>query len=111
MSEAKSEASALIAGLSSPSGYWVEFKPGDPALYSPEAFALEKFRWGGQIRALYLRPQQGCSQEPAAYRGRFWHQAKHYAYNRKIDPGATPMYIGPVLHDPVIDEPPFGAAG
>jgi len=87
-----------------PIGYWLEFRPGDVCLYTPENFAREKFAPGAEIRGLYTAPQPGCSAEPAAYRGRWWHQAKHYQHNNSsTDPDAVPLYLGQVLHDPAHD--------
>lgn len=83
-----------------PVGYCLEFRPGDRCYYGLEDFARETHRSGAVIRGLYREPQPGCEQAPSAYRGRFWHEARHYAYNGRHDPGATPLYMGPVLHDP-----------
>lgn len=86
--------------ISSPVGYWVEFRTGDPCLYTLEDFSRETFAFGGEIRGLYAEPQHGCKQEPAAYKGRWWHEAKDYTYNSHMDPDARPLYLGHVLHDP-----------
>ena len=86
-----------------PIGYWVEWRPGDALFYSPEDFAREKHAPSAEIRGLYTAPQPGCKLEPAAYRGRYWHQAKHYKHNSGIDPDAVPLYLGQVLHDPAHD--------
>ena len=86
-----------------PIGYWLEFRPGDVCLYTPEDFARETMAPGAEIRGLYTAPQPGCKQEPAAYRGRYWHQAKHYLHNGGMDPDAVPLYLGQVLHDPAHD--------
>jgi len=83
-----------------PLGYWLEWRPGDVCLYTPEDFAREKFAPGAEIRGLYTAPQPGCCAEPAAYLGRFWHQAKHYTPTSLSDPDAVPLYLGQVLHEP-----------
>lgn len=89
-----------MKNITAPVGYWVEYRPGDPCLYSLADFARETYRSGGEIRGLYTAPQPGCKQEPAAYRGRYVHQAKHYKHNSLTDPDAVPLYLGQVLHDP-----------
>jgi len=84
-----------------PQGYWLEWRPGRVCLLKPEHFALETQSPSALIRGLYSCPQPGCRQEPAAYLGRFWHEAEHYAEGgSKSDPDAVPLYLGPVLHDP-----------
>lgn len=103
--------SPVERGVSRPVGYWVEYRPGDPCLYTVEEFGRETYSGGGEIRGLYLRPQPGCKQEPAAYRGRYWHQAKHFKHNAGLDAGAVPLYFGPVLHDPERDGDLRGVAG
>ncbi len=86
-----------------PIGYWVEWRPGDVCLYTPEDFAREGFAPSAEIRGLYTAPQPGCNQEPAAYRGRYWHEAKHYEHNSSMDTDAVPLYLGQVLNDPARD--------
>jgi hypothetical protein len=86
-----------------PLGYWLEFRPGDVCLYTLEDFGRETAAASAEIRGLYTSPQPGCNQEPAAYRGRYWHQARNYMNNSTIDPDALPMYLGQVLHDPERD--------
>lgn len=88
--------------METPAGYWLEYRPGSPCLYSPEAFSRETRHEGAQIRGLYLSPQGGCQQSPAAYRGRFWVLAKHFRPG--TDPIAQPLYLGPILYEPPIDE-------
>lgn len=84
----------------SPVGYRLEYRPGRPCFYSLDDFARETFAEGAEIRGLYTQPQSGCSDQPAAYRGRYWHEATHYEGNRYLDPEATPLYLGQVLHSP-----------
>ena len=87
-----------------PVGYWLEYRPGDPVFYTLENFGRETFASGAEVRGLYTKPQPGCSAVPAAYRGRYWHQAKHYLHNGGMDPDAVPLYLGQVLHDPAHDD-------
>ena len=91
-----------------PVGYWIEYRPGDPCIYGLADFARETYRSGGEIRGLYTTPQPGCSATPAAYRGRYFHQAKHCLHNGGMDPDAVPLYFGQVLHEPAHDAAAWG---
>lgn len=94
-----------------PVGYRLEFRPGDFCFYSLADFARETFAFGAAIQGLYADPQPGCPAEPAAYRGRYWHSARHYQGNKQTDPDAVPLYLGQVLHDPAQDAQPDRSEG
>lgn len=82
-------------------GYRLEFRAGDYCHYTPSDFARETYADRARICGLFAAPQPGCSPEPAAYLGRYWHEARHYANGgARIDPGAQALYLGPVMHSP-----------
>ena len=83
-------------------GYRLEWKPGEYVHMSPEYYAKEVCRDGARTWGLYAEPQPGCSAEVAVYRGRYWIQPK-YVYNTDLK-DFTPLYLGPVLHEPPMDE-------
>ena len=83
-----------------PDGYRVEYKPGDYCFYGLTAFSVESRALSGRICGLYKSPQAGCQQEPVAYRGKFWHEAKHFYDSGQLDPDAVALYVGPVLYEP-----------
>lgn len=89
-----------------PIGYRLEYRAGDYGFYSLEDFARETFAPSARICGLYSAPQPGCSASVAAYRGRFWHNAKNYQHNCDMDPHAVPLYLGQVLHEPAHDAMP-----
>lgn len=83
-----------------PLGYLIEYRPGDPCIYNVEEFQKETYAYGGLIRGLYISPQPGCDSKPAAYRClHFWTLAKYWKKEDELHP-ATPLYMGPVLHNP-----------
>jgi len=90
----------MRATIATPVGYWLEFRPGRVLLMSPDEFARETNRDGACIWGLFPEPQPGCNSGPAAYRGNYWHEAKHYKYNQRIDPDARPVFRGQMLQRP-----------
>lgn len=83
-----------------PIGYRIEYRSGDYCFYSIQDFQRETRRGGGRIHSLHAAPQLGCPEEPVAYKGRFWCQAKYWDGNKQIDQEAVPVYLGPELYDP-----------
>ena len=92
--------------IQTPIGYRIEFRAGDYCFYRPEDMPADaKYIYGARIVGLFTTRQQGCDRSVAAYYGRYWHQAKHYANGGdRFDPDAAPLYLGPVINDPEIDE-------
>lgn len=89
-----------------PQGYRLEFKAGEYCFYTPEDFAREVNADTARIWGLFVEPQPGCSNEPAAWRmrsgrgrGNFWCEARYWTANAYMDPEAVPMYLGPVLSE------------
>ena len=87
-----------------PQGYRLEWKAGDYCFYTPDEFQREVHQSSARVWALFPTPQPGCSAEPAAYRGAMWCEARYRKANAYMDPDAVPMYLGPVLHEPPMDE-------
>lgn len=85
-----------------PVGYRLEWKPGDYVHESVEAFAQEICKESARIWGLFTTPQAGCDPAVAVYKGRYWVQPK-YVHGQSLD-GFTPLYLGPVLHDPALSE-------
>ena len=83
-------------------GYRLEWKPGEYLFATPESFAKEVCRDSARIWGLYTEPQHGCSDAITVYRGPHWIQPK-YVYSKCLD-GFAPLYLGPVLYEPIIDE-------
>ena len=87
-----------------PQGYRLEWKAGDYCFYTPEDFSREVNTNNARVCGLFTAPQPGCSGEPAAYRGVMWCEARYRKANAFMDPDAVPMYLGPVLHEPPMNE-------
>ena len=87
-----------------PQGYRLEWKAGDYCFYTPEDFSREVNTNNARVCGLFTAPQPGCSGEPAAYRGVMLCEARYRKANAFMDPDAVPMYLGPVLHEPPMNE-------
>lgn len=83
-------------------GYRLEWCPGDYVFETPEHFAKEICRNSARIWGLYTEPQSGCSNAAAVYLGPHWIQPK-YVYGKCLD-GFKPLYLGPLLYEPAMDE-------
>lgn len=106
MNDQQNQTEAACGGstLTAVLGYRLEWKAGEYCLYTPEDFAREVNTDTARIWGLFSEPQPGCSSEPAAYRGVFWCEAKYRKANAYMDPDAVPLYLGPVLHEPPMNE-------
>jgi len=89
--------------VTAPVGFRLEWRPGDYCFYSLENFSRETQWEGACVCGLYSAPQAGCDPAVAVYRGRHWLQPR-YAPSAGVPGGFTPLYLGPVLHEPDIDE-------
>lgn len=83
-------------------GYRLEWKPGDYIYESPEHYAKDICKASARTWGLYTEPQEGCDQAIEVYYGRHWVQPKN-VHGKCLD-GFTALYLGPILHQPPIDE-------
>lgn len=86
-------------------GYRLEWRPGDYVFETPENFAKECCRDSARIWGLYTEHQPECSDAITVYLGSHWIQPK-YVYGKCLD-GFRPLYLGPLLYEPAIDEYTF----
>ena len=78
--------------------YRLEWKPADWVYTSPKGFEQTIMKDGARIWALYTMPQPGCPNCIELYSGPHFIQPKH-VYCKCLD-GFTPLYLGPIIHDP-----------
>ncbi len=87
-------------------GYRLEWKPGDCIFETPEAYEEEICKAGAKVWSLHEQPQPGCDPEIVVYRGTHWIRPKH-VYNKNMV-GFKPLYLGPIVHDPLLWQDAFG---
>lgn len=85
-------------------GYQLEWRPADYTYCLFEDIQKDAYKFGARVSCLFRTPQPGCDPEPVVYKGRFWCEAKHRGYNKHHDEDAIPLYVGPVIHEPGVDE-------
>ena len=89
--------------MTCPIAYRFEWKPADYTFCSRDDFARESRRDGARVCGLFEYPQPGCQPEPVVFYGWCWTQPK-YAKGGVCPEGFVPLYLGPVIHEPAVDE-------
>jgi ADP-ribose pyrophosphatase YjhB (NUDIX family) len=85
-------------------GYRLEWRPGDYVYQTPENYAKEVGTESARVRGLYTTPQLDCPPEIEVYKGWCWQRPGKLLYPSLK--GFTPLYLGPVLHEPPAEKGP-----
>lgn len=83
--------------------YRLEWKPADYTFLSRDDFARENQRDSARVCGLFRSPQPGCPAEPAVFYGWCWTEPK-YAKGGACPEGFVPLYLGPVIHEPAMND-------
>lgn len=89
--------------MTCPVAYRLEWKPGDYSFYTPDEYAKEILKDGARVCGVFESQQPGCKAEPVVFRGWCWVMPKH-AKGGICPEGFTPLYLGPVINEPAMDE-------
>src|ERR1700737_2080529 len=85
-----------------PVAYRLEWKPGDYCYYTVDMYEHETYRDGARVHGLFLKPQPDCPADINVYKGQYFVQAKYYG-NAERNDDFVPLYLGPMIHEPLID--------